>query len=164
MTTTLGQSRLPFHDYLLILAKVAALRGTCEKRQVGAVVASVNKQIVSVSYNGPPSGLPHCIDSPCKAMTLSAPESHLACRSVHAEVNALLNAGHTARGGIIAVTTSPCYECAKVIVAAGVKTLIIGEVNRLFDDTTTYTETPRRLLMSAGVAIIERTLFIEDLL
>lgn len=158
------QQRLPFPEYLLILAKVAALRGTCGKRQVGAVVADVNKQIVSVSYNGPPAGLPHCVDSPCKAMTLSAPHSHLACRSIHAEVNALLNASHAAREGFIAVTTSPCYECAKVVVAAGVKTLIVGEVNRLFDDTTTYTETPRRLLTSAGVAIIELTLFTEVLL
>lgn len=157
------QHRLPFPEYLLALARVASLRGTCGKRQVGAVVANVSKQIVSVSYNGPPSGLPHCIDSPCKAMTLSAPHSHLACRSVHAEVNALLNAGHAARGGFIAVTTSPCYECTKVIVTAGVKTLVIGEVNRLFDDITTYTETPRHLLTSAGVAIIGLDLLTKDL-
>lgn len=144
-------TRVSFHEYLLALAKAAATRGTCAKRQVGAVVADAAGFIVAVNYNGPPSGQPHCIDNPCKALTLPAPQSHLACRSIHSESNALLTAGQRAKGGAMACTTSPCYECAKLIVAAGIKVLVMGEANRLFDDEVVYSQTPRQLLITAGV-------------
>jgi deoxycytidylate deaminase len=114
-------------------------------------VADAAGFIVAVNYNGAPSGQPHCIDSPCKAISLPAPQSHLACRAVHGEANALLTAGPRAKGGAMACTTSPCYECAKLIVAAGIKVLVMGEVNRLFDDEVVYSQTPRQLLITAGV-------------
>lgn len=144
-------NRVSFDRYLLQLANIASLRGTCSKRQVGAVVADVNKRIVAVSYNGPPSGQPHCIDCPCKGLALSAPVSHLACRSIHAEANALFSAGTAARGGTLAVTTSPCYACALLIVNAGIKTLIFAEENRLFTCEAATAESPRALLIAAGI-------------
>jgi dCMP deaminase len=154
MTAPSMTVRATFYEYLLALAKAAATRGTCAKRQVGAVVADNAGFIVAVNYNGAPSGQPHCIDSPCKALTLPAPHSHLACRAVHGEANALLTAGQRAKGGSMSCTTSPCYECSKLIVAAGIKTLVVGEVNRLFDDEVVYSQTPRQLLTTAGVALV----------
>ena len=150
-------TRVFFEAYLLQLAVVAAKRGTCSKRQVGAVVADANNQIVAVSYNGPPQGQPHSIDKPCLAMQMSAPQSHLACRSIHAEANALLQAGPRARGGTMAITTSPCYACALLIANQGVSTLVVGDFNRLYDAEGRdigYSESPRLLLESAGVAVI----------
>jgi dCMP deaminase len=147
-------TRATFYEYLTALAAAAATRGTCSKRQVGAVVTDRDHFIVAVNYNGAPSGQPHCIDNPCKALTLQAPQSHLACRAVHAEANALLTAGQRAKGGHMACTTSPCYECAKLIVASGVSVLVLGEVNRLFDDETMYSQTPRQLLASAGILVV----------
>ena len=144
-------NRVSFDQYLLQLAQTASLRGTCIKRQVGAVVADANKRIVAVSYNGPPSGQPHCIDKPCKALALPAPVSHLACRSVHAEANAIMAAGKAARGGTLAITTSPCYACALLAVNAGVLRILFAEENRLFNSETDYAESPRALLISAGV-------------
>lgn len=146
--------RAGFYEYLLALATAAATRGTCAKRKVGAVVTDRDRFIVAVNYNGAPSGQPHCIDQPCKALTMAAPQSHLACRAVHAEANALLTAGQRSKGGYMACTTSPCYECAKLIVAAGVATLVIGEVNRLFDEEVMYSQTPRQLLTAAGVGLV----------
>lgn len=151
--STKDAGRASYPSYLVGLARAAAVRGTCAKRQVGAVIAGADKRIVTVNYNGAPSGQPHCIAVPCKALTLAAPASHLACRSVHAEANALLAAGPLARNGWMGITTSPCYECAKLIVAAGVRHLVLGEVNRLFEDTASYSEAPRDLLISAGVIL-----------
>lgn len=148
--------RLDFDHYMLQLAQVAAKRGTCAKRQVGAVVADENNMIVAVSYNGVPSKQPHCLDAPCKALTLEAPVSHLGCRAIHAETNALLLAGRHAHNGTIAITTSPCYECAKIIVNSRIKRLIIGEVNRLFyQENAAYSSTPAALLQAANIEIKE---------
>lgn len=149
-------TRASFEEYLLALAQAASIRGTCAKRQVGCVIAGVDKRIITVNYNGAPSGQPHCIDRLCKALSMAAPQSHQACRSVHAEANALLSAGREAKGGWMGITTSPCGDCTKLIVAAGIKVLVIGEVNRLFDDDVHYSETPRALLQSAGILVIER--------
>lgn len=149
-------TRATFEEYLLALATAASLRGTCAKRQVGCVIAGIDKRVITVNYNGAPSGQPHCIDQPCKALSMAAPQSHLACRASHAESNALLSAGREAKGGWMGLTTSPCYECAKLIVTAGIKILVIGEVNRLFDDDVHYSETPRTLLQSAGILIVEK--------
>ena len=137
--------RLDFDSYLLALAKAAALRGTCIKRQVGAVVADRHNKVVAVSYNGPPSGHAHCIDMPCKAIGQAAPMSHLACRAIHGELNALMLAGANAENGTLAVTTSPCADCVKVIINAKIKKLIVGEVNRLFDDVSVYSISPRAM-------------------
>ena len=142
-------SRPNLDQYLIDLAKVTATRATCAKRSVGAVVADAQNRIVGTGYNGPPSGMPHCIEQPCKALEMAAPASHLACRSIHAEVNAILVAGHQCRGGTLAITTSPCGECAKIIVNAGIKRVIFSETNRLF------TTGPKDLFDAAGISYKE---------
>jgi len=155
-------SRLDFDQYLLVLAKVASTRATCQKRSVGAVVADRRKRIVAVSYNGAPSGMPHCIDEPCSGLGLTAPASHLACRAIHAEVNALMEAGEKARGGTMAITTSPCYQCAQLIVSAGIGRLIFAEENRLFTNTTDYAQSPRDLLIAGRVHFTKAKMPYED--
>lgn len=141
-------------EYLLELARVSASRATCPKRQVGAVVADEHGVVIGTGYNGVPRGIEHCTDKPCSGVGKAAPHSHQHCNAVHAEVNALLTAGHRARGGYLAVTTSPCKECAKVIVNAGIKWLIVGEFNRLWDDREAYGTTPKELLLWGGVNLI----------
>lgn len=138
-------------QYLLAIAKVTATRATCPKRAVGAVVADMGHRIVGTGYNGVPAGLPHCTDKPCSGVGLAAPKSHQHCNAVHAEVNAILVAGHQARGGTLAVTTSPCKECAKVIINAGIRRLVFAEQNRLWDAADEYGTTPKDLLQMAGV-------------
>lgn len=145
--------RPDFNEYLLGLAMVASTRATCSKRQVGAVIADTAKQIIAVSYNGVPSGQLHCVDAPCKGLEMAAPASHQACRAIHAEANALLQAGRAARGGTMAVTTSPCLECAKLVANSGIKTLILGEANKLW----TYTGlgcSPEAIIELAGINVV----------
>jgi len=145
--------RPTFHEYLLGLAMVASKRATCSKRQVGAVIADSAKQILALSYNGVPAGQPHCIDAPCKGLTMSAPASHQACRAIHAESNALVQAGRTARGGTMAITTSPCLECAKLIANSGITTLILGDLNRLWASEDLGVS-PQTVIALAGINIV----------
>lgn len=145
-------TRPTFEQYLLQLAVVSASRATCPKRQVGAVVADADRVIRGTGYNGSPRGLPHCIDNPCPAVTLSAPQSHVACDAVHAEMNAIIAAGHACRGGTIAITTSPCKQCASAIVNAGICRVIFAEENRLFRNTSDYGRSPAEILRLAGVS------------
>lgn len=66
------------------VAEIIARRGTCPKKQVGAVLVAVDNTIISTGYNGAPSGLPHCLDVGC----LLSPAGKC-MRAVHAEMNAL---------------------------------------------------------------------------
>lgn len=92
----------------------------CARRKVGAVVVK-NNTIISIGYNGTPSGWDNCCEDK-NGVTVS----HV----IHAEKNSILKlAGSTesARGAIMFVTTEPCQECATLIYGAGIKTLYWSE-------------------------------------
>lgn len=99
-------------------AKLEATEGTCNRLKVGSIICR-NGRIISSGRNGAPSHLPHC-----------GPECHPGgppCkRSVHAEANAIAFA---AKHGVatdhccMVSTDSPCLECARLIINAGIKSL-----------------------------------------
>lgn len=101
------------------IAEVASRRSTCFRRNVGAVIVS-NKNIISIGYNGPPSGEPHCTGNGCTT-------NGVCTRAVHAEINALDRSGKgtysPSRLWSMYCTESPCPYCAKAIVDSN-----IGEV------------------------------------
>jgi len=130
-------NRISRHSMFMSIAEVASRRSTCFRRNVGAVIVA-NKNIISIGYNGPPSGEPHCTGNGC------AGPSGACTRAVHAEVNALSRASG---GGqwtwSMYCTESPCPACARVIVNSrvaevfylnqyrlieGIETLILGGV------------------------------------
>lgn len=93
------------------IAGLIALRGTCARLQVGAVI-TLDNHIVATGYNGPGKGQEHCnafmcnTNEPCK-------------RAIHAEANAIAKIPNMWRGDyILYCTHQPCYECAKKIVKA----------------------------------------------
>jgi dCMP deaminase len=96
------------------VAEVAAMRGTCYRNAVGAIVVK-DRDIVSFAYNGPPSGEDHCQGNSCPRS-----ETGGCIRAVHAEKNALMKA--TKSLGRLRLedcdlysTFSPCPECAALI-------------------------------------------------
>jgi dCMP deaminase len=107
------------------VARAIAERGTCERGFVGAVIAK-DGRIISTGYVGAPSGASHCLDEGCEIGT------HNGCtRTVHAEANAIAFAarhGISTEASTIYTTLAPCYECAKLIINAGVERLVY-EVN-----------------------------------
>jgi dCMP deaminase len=100
------------------------------RRQVGALIVK-DKRILATGYNGTPKGLAHCCDVGCLREKLNIPsgERHELCRGLHAEQNALLQAslhGVSVRDGILYCTNQPCIICAKMLINAGIKEIIVS--------------------------------------
>jgi len=118
--------RVSWDRYFMNLAIQAATRSTCPRKHVGAVIVR-DKTILSTGYNGSLRGAPHCTDVGCLM------ENNHCVRTVHAEANALVQAAHNGvrvEGGEIYVTASPCFNCFKLIVNAGIRTVQYGEFYR----------------------------------
>lgn len=93
------------------IAEVASRRSTCFRRNVGAVIVA-NKNIISIGYNGPLSGEPHCTGNGC------ADPVRGCTRAIHAEINALDRAERPSPQASWSMycTESPCPICAEAIV------------------------------------------------
>lgn len=98
------------------VAREVATQGTCPRLHVGAVVVGRDGGIVSTGYNGAPRAQPHCDDIGC----LIEEKTGRCKRTVHAEANALLQAGKNAVGGTLYCTHQPCTECSNLILNSGI--------------------------------------------
>lgn len=108
--------RSSWDDYFLNLAKQVATRSTCPRRHVGAVIVK-NRIVLGTGYNGSMIGTVHCDEHGCME------ENGRCQRAVHAEANAIVQAaryGTSIDGATIYVTASPCWNCLKLIVNAGI--------------------------------------------
>ena len=116
--------RPSWDEYFMRIAREVAMRSTCLRRQIGAVIV-LDKRILATGYNGAPSGLPHCSEVGCLREKLGVPsgERHELCRGLHAEMNALLQgARHGVRmeRGTLYSTHVPCSLCAKMVINTGI--------------------------------------------
>jgi len=123
--------RPSWDEYFLEMAGLVSRRSTCLRRQVGAVLVK-DKQILATGYNGAPKGLPHCLDIGCLREKLKIPsgERHELCRALHAEQNALIQAslhGISVKDSTLYATNQPCVICAKMIINAGIKEIVIAD-------------------------------------
>ena len=113
------------------IAEVVAKRSNCCRRHVGAVIMKDN-HILSTGYNGTPRGVKNCFEGGCPrcACTVKSGTNLEECLCTHAEQNAICQAayyGHGIAGGTIYVTISPCLTCAKLIINAGIKDVVIRD-------------------------------------
>jgi len=117
----------------LKMAKVWAENSHCKRSQVGCLIVN-NRQIISDGYNGTPSGFPNnCED--CDNNTLPT--------VLHAEANAITKIAkstNSAEGSTLYVTLSPCFDCAKLIIQAGIKRIVYSEVYRKTDSFKLFEE------------------------
>lgn len=97
-------NRISRHSMFMEIAHVVAKRSTCMRLNVGAALVHDNS-IVSIGYNGAPSGEAHCSGSACPGWSTGC---H---RSIHAEMNALDRAPASLWGMALYVTHSPCVNC-----------------------------------------------------
>jgi dCMP deaminase len=124
--------RPSWDEYFMGIAKLTAERSTCLRRKVGAVIVQ-DKQIVATGYNGAPKGIAHCDEKGgCLREKLGIPsgERHELCRALHAEQNAIIQAatsGQSIEGATIYITNQPCSICAKMIINAGIRKIIVKE-------------------------------------
>ena len=123
----------------LRMARIWSENSYCTRRKVGALVVK-DKMIISDGYNGTPSGFENvCEDE--NGVTKSY--------VLHAEANAitkLARSSNNSDGATLYVTASPCIECAKLIIQAGIKRVVYGEKYRLTDGLD--------LLKRAGIEIL----------
>lgn len=122
--------RIDFDQYFMEIAHLVSKRATCIRRQVGAVLVR-DQQILSTGYNGSPRKAIHCTKETCLRTKLNIPsgERHEICKAVHAEQNAIIAAayhGISTKGATIYVTVTPCFICAKMIINAGIKEIVIN--------------------------------------
>ncbi|MBQ2179002.1 MAG: dCMP deaminase family protein [Prevotella sp.] len=110
----------------LQMARIWAQNSYCQRRQVGALVVK-DGMIISDGYNGTPSGFENVCED----------ENNVTKPYVlHAEANAitkLARSSNNSDGSTIYITASPCIECAKLIIQAGIKRVVYGEQYRLTD-------------------------------
>lgn len=123
--------RMSWDEYFMELCRLVAKRSTCLRRHVGAVLVK-EKRILATGYNGAPSGLAHCLDIGCLRDELKIPsgERHELCRGLHAEQNALIQSslhGISVKGATLYVTNQPCIICAKMLINAGIKEIVIAD-------------------------------------
>ncbi len=122
--------RPDWQTYFMDIAQLVSSRSTCIRRHVGAVIVKENR-ILSTGYNGTPTGIRHCLDRGCLRDELQIPsgQRHELCRGLHAEQNAIIQAayhGVSIESSDIYCTNQPCIICAKMIINAGLKKIIIG--------------------------------------
>ena len=114
------------------MAELTAKRSTCMRRSVGAVIVK-DRHAIATGYNGAPHGIAHCEDrGGCLRQQMNIPsgQRHELCMALHAEQNAIIQAaamGHGIEGGTIYITHQPCAICAKMIINAGIKRIVIKE-------------------------------------
>jgi dCMP deaminase len=124
-----GGKRPAWDEYFLGIAELVSKRSTCLRRRVGAVLVR-DKRMLATGYNGAPSKVRHCSETGClrEKMKIPSGQRHELCRGLHAEQNSLLQAalyGTSSSGATLYCTTQPCSICAKMIINAGIKEVVI---------------------------------------
>jgi dCMP deaminase len=132
------------------IARVVASRSNCVKRKVAAVVTR-DRRIISTGYNGTPRGTRNCNEGGCpRCNSLSPGGTRLdECLCSHGEENAITQAafhGVSLRGGTIYTTYSPCLQCTKLIINAGLEEVVYINLYPLGD-------TALALLREAGLKV-----------
>ncbi|HNQ36656.1 MAG TPA: dCMP deaminase family protein [Prolixibacteraceae bacterium] len=124
----------------LRMAAIWAQNSYCRRRQVGALLVK-NKMIISDGYNGTPSGFENnCEDENNRTKPYV----------LHAEANAITKvakSGNSSEGATLYVTSSPCLECSKLIIQAGIRRVVFTENYRLDDGI--------QLLNRAGIEVVQ---------
>lgn len=128
------QSRIrPTWDlYFMTLASLAARRSNCMRRQVGCVLVR-EKRVMSTGYNGTPRNVTNCNEGGCPRCNNAASSKGgvglSTCLCIHAEENALLEAGRERIGGgaVLYCNTCPCLTCSIKIVQVGITEVVFSQ-------------------------------------
>ena len=139
---------LTWEEYFMGLAHLSGLRSKDPNTQVGAVIVDENNRVVSIGYNGFPSGVSDD-EFPWgrEGGVLDTKYAFV----VHAELNAILNSQRSVRGCSLYVSLLPCNECAKAIIQAGIKRIIFESDKYDGADTNIAS---KRMLRAAGVELV----------
>lgn len=122
----------------LRMAMIWSENSYCKRRKVGALIVK-NNMIISDGYNGTPSGFPNI----CEENNVTFPYV------LHAEANAITKvarSNNSSDGATLYITASPCMECSKLIIQAGIKRVVFSDLYRIQDGL--------ELLREAGIDLV----------
>ena len=143
--------RPTWDQYFMKMAALVAERSTCLRHHIGAVIVK-NERVLTTGYNGSAKGMPNCNEVGClkDERKIESGVGHEICRAIHAEQNAIIQAGlHGINidGSTMYSTHTPCGVCAKLIVNAGIKRVVS------YHD---YTDAEARIFLNeAGIELIK---------
>jgi len=133
-----GEKQVQFDRRYLEMARIWAQNSYCKRRQVGALIVK-EKMIISDGYNGTPSGFENvCEDEQFKTKPYV----------LHAEANAITKvakSNNSSEGATLYITTSPCMECAKLIIQSGIRRVVFCDSYHIQDGM--------ELLKKAGIQV-----------
>lgn len=155
-TSMSSRSRPSWDEIRMAMARELAKRSLCDRDQVGAIIVDAGQKVIGEGYNGPPRNFEHgeksCVNWCRRAGTADWHENSEAaadlpefchpyepsprgdysdCPSLHAEANALVMSDRSLRaGGIMYVTSHPCFPCAKLIANSGLMGLYVHADNQ----------------------------------
>ncbi len=138
----MNDKRRDKYNYYLDIAQTVAERGTCLRRNYGAIIVK-NDEIISTGYVGAPRGRQNCSDlGRCirREMKIPRGERYEMCRSVHAEANAIISAarrdmidavlylvGIEQENGALVADSCCCSMCKRMVINAGIKEVVIRD-------------------------------------
>ena len=134
----INEKQLTLDKRYIRMAGIWAENSYCTRRQVGALIVK-NQRIISDGYNGTPAGFENICENE---------DGFTKPYVLHAEANAITKiarSGNNSDGATLYVTDSPCIECAKLIIQAGIKRVVYGREYRLTDGAD--------LLRRAGITV-----------
>ena len=138
MAIEIDRKQQKIDERYLRMARIWAENSYCKRRQVGALIVK-DQMIISDGYNGTPAGFENvCEDE------LNVTKPYV----LHAEANAITKvaaSNNNSKGATIYITSSPCIECAKLIIQAGIRRVVFAEMY--------HTEEGVGLLKRAGVTV-----------
>ena len=114
-----------YHRLYMDIAYRVAEMSHAKRRKVGCVIVK-DERIISMGWNGMPTGMPNLCEDYDTLRAVSTTKKEV----LHAEANALMKLakyGSSANGATLYTTTSPCFECAKLIYQSGIKKLVYSE-------------------------------------
>lgn len=139
-------------NYYLDIAETVLERGTCLRRNFGAIIVK-NDMIISTGYVGAPRGRRNCCDlGACMRVKMEVPrgQRYEMCRSVHAEANAIIHAsradmlgstlylvGKEKSTGEYVESAAPCSMCKRLIINAGISNVIVRDTRDQFRNIVT---------------------------
>ena len=114
-----------YHRLYMDIAYRVAEMSHAKRRKVGCVIVK-DERIISMGWNGMPTGMPNLCEDYDTLRAVSTTKKEV----LHAEANALMKLakyGSSSNGATLYTTTSPCFECAKMIYQSGIKKLVYSE-------------------------------------
>ena len=135
-----GAKQTALDKRYLRMAEIWAENSYCQRRKVGAIIVK-NSMIISDGFNGTPSGFENVCEDEENGLTKPY--------VLHAEANAITKvarSNNSSAGATLYITASPCVECSKLIIQAGIRRVVFHDLYRITDGID--------LLKRAGVEVV----------